>query len=58
MIYNLFILTKSGITIFYKTYSPESIIQNEVMVAAFFSAMFSFSNNLTGRALDLLRVGD
>lgn len=58
MIYNLFILTKSGITIFYKTYSPESIIENEVMVAAFFSAMCSFSNNLTGRALDLLRVGD
>ncbi len=58
MIYNLFILTKSGIAIFYKTYSPESIINNEVMVAAFFSAMFSFSNNLTGRSLDLLRVGE
>lgn len=28
------------------------------MVSAFFSAMFSFSNNLTGRALDLLRVGE
>ncbi|MFX0140618.1 MAG: hypothetical protein ACFFDN_43660 [Candidatus Hodarchaeota archaeon] len=58
MIYHLLILTKSGITIFYKAYSLKSIIQNEVMVAAFFSAMFSFSNNLTGRALDLLCVGD
>ena len=28
------------------------------MVSAFFSAMFSFSKNLAGKALDLLRVGD
>jgi len=52
------VLTKSGITIYYKQYSPDSFIKNQVMVSAFFSAMFSFSNNLTGKALDLLRMGD
>ncbi len=50
------ILTKSGISIYYQQYSPDSIIKNQVMVSAFFSAMFSFSNNLGG-ALKLLRLG-
>lgn len=58
MIHNLMVLTKSGITIYYKQYSPDSFIKNQVMVSAFFSAMFSFSNNLTGKALDLLRMGN
>ena len=58
MLHNIFILTKSGINIFYKAYTPEACILNQVMVSAFFSAMFSFSNNLTGQALDFLRVGD
>jgi len=52
------ILTKSGIQIYYKQYSSESFIKNQVMVSAFFSAMFSFSNNLTGKALELLKMGD
>ena len=58
MIHNIFILTKSGITIYYKAYTPEASIMNQTLVAAFFSAMFSFSNNLTGKTLDLLRICD
>lgn len=58
MIHNIFILTKSGITLYYKAYTQKAFILNQIMVSAFFSAMFSFSNNLTGRSLELLSVGD
>ena len=57
-IYSLFILEDSGVCFYHKTFSEEIKNLNVDLITPFFSAIFTFSQQVVDRRLEVLEMGD
>ena len=57
-IFSLFILEESGVCLYHKNFSDETKDLNIDLITPFFSAIFTFSQKVVDRRLEVLEMGD